>query len=97
MSQIRKIRRKQDKRRHVPEGGKKWMAAMIVFAVVFVVVMAVMGFQNLSRAPGPEEARQSLSNPPMELLASNGQSLDPSHLVRESETGAVFLFFLGAG
>lgn len=81
MSQIRKIKRKGVKSQHLPDKGKKALIWIGVMAVVLVLVVAFLGFRNVSNAPStqvPEETSQQdvqQDNPeedPM-LITSEGE------------------------
>jgi flagellar basal body-associated protein FliL len=105
MSQIRKIRRHRSKQQKAPEKAKKTMLWLIVIAVTLVIIVAYLGFRNISTAPTPdvlsesesETIPESLQEPELLLTASSGEVVTPAGLMASAETGSIFVFFLGAG
>jgi len=99
MSQIRKIKRKRDKNQPGPDKGKKVMIWMAVTAVILVIIVAFLGFRNISTAPTPDilsemETDQEVD---LQLTSSTGELISTESLISSGESGTIFVFFLGAG
>lgn len=105
MSQIRKIKRHRSKQQKAPEKAKKAMLWMVVIAVTLVIVVAYLGFRNISTAPTPdvlpeaesETSSDSFQGADLELASSTGEMVTPAELLAADDSGSIFVFFLGAG
>ncbi|MDW7676435.1 MAG: hypothetical protein SCK57_02110 [Bacillota bacterium] len=105
MSQIRKIKRHRSKQQQAPEKAKKAMLWMVVIAVTLVIIVAYLGFRNISTAPTPdilpeaerETSSESFQGADLELASSSGERVTPAELLAAGDSGSIFVFFLGAG
>lgn len=103
MSQIRKIKRKNEKSKTAPTKGKSTFMWMVVMAVILIAVVAFLGFRNISTAPTPASIEETGTQPDingleaLSLTTSSDETILLSEVMNHQDQGSIFVFFLGGG